>query len=257
MSNNQQPPNHHDQIRQAIVDRQQFYNHQIALQNHAASQGLQYSYPINNSLDRTSELLRTMQGINTATAATTAMRSTQAPKQPQIDPEFYDKLVNMLGKEGADELVKESVDETYKETANLLQRVVNQKNSDDNISSTKMSEHDKGLQFSPVLAASKKRKADEQPAAVTTKHHKTEVPNPLETSHIDELIAAEAAKRILALTRAEEDFNPPGVDQFRADPAYFDLIMDASKQSTDENDMKSLGSKIVQGVLNSKWSMMI
>ena len=154
----------------------------------------------------------------------------------------------MLGQEGADELVKESVDETYKETTNLLQRVANRNNSNDN---------DKGLQFSPVLAASKKRKADEQPAAVATKHHKTEVPNPLETSHIDELIAAEAAKRILALTRAEEDFNPPGVDQFRADPAYFDLIMDASKQRTDENDMKSLGSKIVQGVLNSKWSMMI
>jgi len=249
MSNNQQPPNHHDQIRQAIVDRQQFYNHQIALQNHAASQGLQYSYPINNSLDRSSELLRTMQGINTTTAAAAAtVRSTQAPKQPPIDPEFYDKLVNMLGQEGADELVKESVDETYKETTNLLQRVANRNNSNDN---------DKGVQFSPVLAASKKRKADEQPAAVTTKHHKTEVPNPLETSHIDELIAAEAAKRILALTRAEEDFNLPGVDQFRADPAYFDLIMDASKQSTDENDMKSLGSKIVQGVLNSKWSMMI
>ena len=115
MSNNQQPPNHHDQIRQAIVDRQQFYNHQIALQNHAASQGLQYSYPINNSLDRTSELLRTMQGNNNTTAAA-AIRSTQAPKQPPIDPEFYDKLVNMLGQEGADELVKESVDETYKAT---------------------------------------------------------------------------------------------------------------------------------------------
>ena len=246
MSNNQ-PPNHHDQIRQAIVDRQQFYNHQIAMHNHAASQSLQYSYPMNNSPDRTSELLRTMQGINTTTAAAT-MRSTQAPKQPPIDPEFYDKLVSMLGQEGADELVKESVDETYKETTNLLQSVANRNNSNDN---------DKGVQFSPVLAASKKRKADGQPAAVTTKHHKTEVPNPLETSHIDELIAAEAAKRILALTRAEEDFNPPGVDQFRADPAYYDLIMDASKQSTDENDMKSLGSKIVQGVLNSKWSMMI
>jgi len=246
MSNNQQPPNHHDQIRQAIVDRQQFYNHQISMNNHAASQGLQYSYPINNSPDRTSELLRTMQGINTTAAAAAAtMRSTQAPKQPPIDPEFYDKLVSMLGKEGADELVKESVDETYKETTNLLQRVANQNSN--------MSEHDKGVQFSPVIASSKKRKADEHPTPVTnSKHHKIEVPNPLETSHIDELIAAEAAKRILALTKAEEDANPPGIDQFRADPAYFDLIMAASEQSTAENNMTSLGSKIVHGVLNSK-----
>lgn len=41
--------------------------------------------------------------------------SSESAPTPQIDPEFYDKLVKMLGKEGADEIVKESLNETFME----------------------------------------------------------------------------------------------------------------------------------------------
>ena len=68
----------------------------------------------NNITNNNTTQSSSVDGVPPSSKPTPSSESAPAPT-PQIDPEFYDKLVKMLGKEGADEIVKESLNETFME----------------------------------------------------------------------------------------------------------------------------------------------